>query len=152
MLLKRIGILVSRQLKDGRVCITERDIRMESRVLLQGVSNIAVIRSQSPRATLNSWKEIARYMRMGVRTIQRYEAQLGLPVHRTLGKSPSSVFAFSDEIDRWLALSPTRPNAKAARMCEAFSSLFEALRSHARSCPHCAGNLGARQEMIKLAS
>lgn len=125
---------------------------MESRALLPVLTNIGVMSSQSPRATLNSWKEISQYMRMGVRTVQRYEAQLGLPVHRIFRKSPSSVFAFCDEIDQWLALSPTRPNAKAAQMCEAFSSLFEALRTHARRCPHCSQGLEAEQEMSELAS
>jgi hypothetical protein len=31
---------------------------------------------------LNSWKEIARYLGRGVRTLQRWEQELQLPVHR----------------------------------------------------------------------
>lgn len=54
------------------------------------------------RLVLNSWKEIADYMGRGVRTIQRYERDLHLPVHRPAGKSRSAVIAFADEIDQWM--------------------------------------------------
>jgi predicted metal-dependent hydrolase len=57
---------------------------------------------------LHSWKEIATYMGRGVRTIQRYEARLGLPVRRPSGAPRSAVLAFTNEIDQWLAQSPTR--------------------------------------------
>ncbi|HEU5233275.1 MAG TPA: hypothetical protein VFU50_10465 [Terriglobales bacterium] len=55
---------------------------------------------------LHSWKEIASYTGRGVRTLQRYEANLGFPIHRPLGKPRSSVLAFKDEIDRWFAATP----------------------------------------------
>ena len=54
------------------------------------------------RLVLNSWKEIADYMGRGVRTVQRYERDLNLPVHRPAGKSRSAVVAFADEIDNWM--------------------------------------------------
>jgi hypothetical protein len=60
------------------------------------------------RKVLHSWKEISSYMNLGVRTIQRYELHLGLPVHRVAGKSRSAVVAFSDELDAWVNRSPTR--------------------------------------------
>jgi predicted DNA-binding transcriptional regulator AlpA len=62
---------------------------------------------KAQRRILHSWKEIASYVGRGVRTIQRYEVQLGLPVHRLAG-SRSAVMAFSDEIDAWLNRTPTR--------------------------------------------
>jgi len=55
---------------------------------------------------LHSWKEISSYLGRGVRTVQRYEANLGFPVHRPLGKPRSSVFAFKHEIDQWMAKAP----------------------------------------------
>jgi len=55
---------------------------------------------------LNSWSEIARYMGRGVRTVQRYEQNLALPIHRPSGKEHSSVLAFADELDEWLRNSP----------------------------------------------
>ena len=57
---------------------------------------------------LSSWKEIANYMGKGVRTVQRYEAQFGLPVRRPAGKSRAAVIATRAEIDAWIAASPIR--------------------------------------------
>jgi hypothetical protein len=62
----------------------------------------------SERRILNSWKEIANYLGRGVRTVQRWEAQLGLPVHRPAGKDHSAVLAFSSELDQWLDTRPLR--------------------------------------------
>src|SRR5262249_50347944 len=59
------------------------------------------------RKVLHSWKEIANYTGRGVRTIQRYEIELGFPIHRPAGKSRSAVLGFSDEIDAWLRKAPT---------------------------------------------
>ncbi|HEY1938720.1 MAG TPA: hypothetical protein VGJ33_12355 [Candidatus Angelobacter sp.] len=52
---------------------------------------------------LNSWKEVATYMGRGVRTVQRWEQELGLPVRRPRGKSRSAVIALKPELDSWLA-------------------------------------------------
>ncbi|HEY2499473.1 MAG TPA: hypothetical protein VGK24_20625 [Candidatus Angelobacter sp.] len=56
---------------------------------------------------LNGWKEISHYLMRGVRTVQRWEIELGLPVHRPHGRSRSAVLAFSKELDEWLARTPT---------------------------------------------
>ena len=61
---------------------------------------------------LHSWKEIASYTGRGVRTIQRYEMQLGFPVRRPSGSSRSAVLAFTNEIDAWLAHSPKRSESE----------------------------------------
>jgi hypothetical protein len=47
---------------------------------------------------LDSWKEIAAYLRKGLRTVQRWERTEGLPVRR-LGQG--SVFAYKSELDAW---------------------------------------------------
>jgi len=54
------------------------------------------------RDILNSWKEIATYMGRGVRTVQRWEQHLGLPVRRPWGKTRTSVMAVTSEIDNWV--------------------------------------------------
>lgn len=50
---------------------------------------------------LDSWKEIAAYLRREVRTVQLWEKQEGLPVHRHFHKRLGSVFGFRSEIDSW---------------------------------------------------
>lgn len=51
---------------------------------------------------LNSWKEIAAYLNRGVRTVQRWEAEAGLPTRRPRGKRHSAVIAIRSEVDFWL--------------------------------------------------
>jgi len=68
----------------------------------------AAKQDMSDRRILNSWKEIAGYLGRGVRTVQRWEAQLGLPIHRPAGKDHSAVLAFSSELDQWLDSRPVR--------------------------------------------
>ena len=58
---------------------------------------------------LNSWKEIARYLGRGVRTVQRWERDLGLPVRRPHGRDRSTVLALAEELDHWLAACAKRP-------------------------------------------
>jgi len=50
---------------------------------------------------MNSWKEIARYLNCGVRTVQRWEKTEGLPVRRHVHQTQSTVYAFVPELDRW---------------------------------------------------
>ncbi len=57
---------------------------------------------------LDSWKEISGYLRRGARTVQRWEAEEGLPVHRLRHDQGSSVYAFRSELDAWLAHKSTR--------------------------------------------
>ena len=50
---------------------------------------------------LDSWKEIASYLKREVRTAQRWEKSEGLPVHRHQHEKLSSVYAFRSELDTW---------------------------------------------------
>src|SRR4030095_3488424 len=50
---------------------------------------------------LDSWKEIAAYLKRSVRTVHRWEKEEGLPVHRQLHKDLGSVFAYKRELDAW---------------------------------------------------
>jgi hypothetical protein len=54
------------------------------------------------KPVLTSWKDIARYLGKGVRTVQRWERQLGLPVRRTTQERKSVVLAMPEEIDQWI--------------------------------------------------
>lgn len=60
---------------------------------------------------LSSWKDIAKYLGKGVRTVQRWERHLGLPVRRPNGASQkSAVLLYRGDVDAWLA---TRFSARA---------------------------------------
>ena len=65
-------------------------------------------RKTEPPRFLSGWKEIASYLSKGVRTVQRYERYLGLPVRRPAGKSRGSVVATRAELDAWVSASPIR--------------------------------------------
>jgi hypothetical protein len=62
---------------------------------------------------LNSWKEIASYVGRGIRTVQRWERELGLPVRRPRGHLRSPVVAIPSELDDWLR--QPRPVARVDR-------------------------------------
>ncbi len=49
---------------------------------------------------LDSWKEIAGYLKRDERTVRRWEAE-GLPVRRKVHKKQASVYAYKGEIDAW---------------------------------------------------
>src|SRR5438309_7095055 len=51
---------------------------------------------------LNSWKEIASYLDRGVRTVQRWERELRLPVHRIGKGKRSPVYAITTELKLWI--------------------------------------------------
>ena len=57
---------------------------------------------------LSGWKQIADHLGKGVRTVQRYERELGLPIRRPAGKSGGSVIATAGELDAWVTASPIR--------------------------------------------
>jgi TolB-like protein len=53
-------------------------------------------------ARLDSWKEIAAYLKRSPRTVRRWERQEGLPVHRHKHVKAARPYAFAGEIDTWL--------------------------------------------------
>lgn len=52
---------------------------------------------------LESWKAIANYLQREVRTVQRWEREESLPVHRHEHNKQATVYAYRAEIDRWRA-------------------------------------------------
>src|SRR5260370_14146153 len=55
---------------------------------------------ESPGERLDSWKEIATYLKRDERTVRRWEKE-GLPVRRHAHKKQASVYAYKPEIDAW---------------------------------------------------
>jgi Tol biopolymer transport system component len=50
---------------------------------------------------LDSWKDIALYLKRDVSTVQRWEKRESMPVHRHLHDKLGSVYAFRWELDAW---------------------------------------------------
>lgn len=54
-----------------------------------------------PQRILESWKQIAAYLDRSERTVRRWEAVEGLPVHRRGHRKQDTVFAYKHEVDAW---------------------------------------------------
>ena len=54
-----------------------------------------------PEDRLDSWKEIAAYLKRDVTTVQRWEKREGMPVRRHLHDRMGSVYAYTGELDAW---------------------------------------------------
>ncbi len=52
---------------------------------------------------LDGWKAIAGHLGRDIRTVQRWELSEGLPVHRLGHRQRSSAYAYSGELDAWVA-------------------------------------------------
>jgi Tol biopolymer transport system component len=88
--------------------------------------------SERPLADrLESWKEIAAYLKRDVTTVQRWEKREGMPVHRHRHDRMGSVYAFRADLDAWRnlrvgqengnhAISPTLPAQPPRSVISAF--------------------------------
>jgi Tol biopolymer transport system component len=59
--------------------------------------------SRQNETALESWKEIAAYLKRDVRTVKRWEKAEALPVRRHLHQARSSVYAYASELEAWKA-------------------------------------------------
>ncbi len=69
-------------------------------------------------ARLVGWKDIAVYLGKTDRTVKRWGRDRGLPVHRVPGTTKTSVYAYSNELDRWLQSPDAEPEDAAADKVE----------------------------------
>ena len=67
----------------------------------------------TPQRTLESWKQIAAYLDRSERTVRRWEATEGLPVHRREHEKQDTVFAFKHEVEAWNRLRTKCPGPDA---------------------------------------
>jgi eukaryotic-like serine/threonine-protein kinase len=61
---------------------------------------------------LESWGEIALYLKRDIRTAQRYERNDGLPVRRMRIGKGDQVYAFPSELDQWILNRQPKPEGK----------------------------------------
>jgi hypothetical protein len=76
---------------------------------------------------LNGWKEIGSYLGRAARTAQRWEAQLGMPVHRPAQKKRTVVIGFAHELDTWLRNNPSLESSESVEFAGDITALSEKL-------------------------
>ena len=77
---------------------------------------------------LSCWKDIARYVGKGVRTVQRWEDEMGFPIRRAGGNDHKApVFAIPEEIDAWIRTWQRQPD-ELERLRRENSELREEIR------------------------
>ncbi len=73
---------------------------------------------RSAEKRLESWKEIAAYLKRDVTTVQRWEKREGMPVHRHLHDKRGSVYALRGELDAWVRGRQPVPEPEETRAAE----------------------------------
>ena len=76
----------------------------------------------------SGWKDVANYLGKSVRTVQRYERGLGLPIRRPSAKATLAVIATKAELDAWISASPLRRNEVTANN----SGMQKEFRTHVK--------------------
>ena len=71
---------------------------------------------------LDSWKEIAAYLKRDVTTVQRWEKREGMPVHRHLHDRSGSVYAYKSELDVWKQSRKLRLDEERSQAAEPFAN------------------------------
>ncbi len=117
----------------------------------------------APSDRLTGWKDVAAFLGKGVRTVQRWETGLGLPIHRVGRDGGESVFAFRSEIARWQAAQelarkagpaaapPARPDDTRLGLPLESRPVDQALAARRRAAVHAAaGALGATAVLLGL--
>jgi hypothetical protein len=84
----------------------------------------------TPQKTLESWKQIAAYLDRSERTVRRWEASEGLPVHRREHEKQDTVFAFRHEIEAWSRQRTRFPGPSAAVEPETYPALKPAANGY----------------------
>ncbi len=81
--------------------------------------------SPEPSASerLDSWKEIAAYLRRDERTLRRWEKDEGLPVRRHIHNNRGTVYAYKAEFDAWWNNRRPRLEAEEAEEADPSTSL-----------------------------
>jgi Tol biopolymer transport system component len=77
---------------------------------------------------LDSWKEIAAYLKRDVTTVQRWEKREKMPVHRHLHDRIGSVYASRADLDRWMRSRNLRPGQESADNAPVLDPPEQALR------------------------
>src|ERR1700760_3909215 len=89
----------------GTICFlrVRHDFGINQEHTMMGEPSVGLPPSERPLDDqLDSWKEIASYLKRDVTTVQRWEKREGMPVHRHLHDRMGSVYASRTELDAWM--------------------------------------------------
>ena len=100
-----------------------------------GNSDVRVMNASS-RVRLDSWKEIAGYLKTSVRTVQRWEKYEGLPVHRHAHSRQDTVYAYTDDIEEWRSAR----NRHGTKGGTPHSTAIAVLQAEVPPCDPCKGH------------
>jgi hypothetical protein len=108
---------------------------------------------------LSSWKEIANYLGKGVRTVQRWENELGLPVYRPINsRKPTNsrkgvVIAYIGELQQWSGLRlPDVGNSPTQHKSHQTRELAHNLKKRSAETLQLVGSLSRRCETMLQAA
>jgi hypothetical protein len=95
-----ISTHVEQESRTGDSSVNRANSDLSAKIHLQPRSHSLSLH-EGPEQLLQAWKDIAAYMRRDVRTVQRWEKLLELPIHRLKESRSGSVFAYKRELDAW---------------------------------------------------
>lgn len=101
---------------------------------------------------LSGWKDIANYMGKGVRTVQRYGRELGLPVRRISAKPKASVLVTKAELDVWIHAAFNHQDSHKESFVNQESSLVNLENLKSRTSELRAGLEQLKQSINELAT
>jgi hypothetical protein len=87
------------------------------------------ITNATPTHVLNGWKDIARSLGKGVRTVQRWERGFGLPVRRLSGGRHHAIVAIPEELDAWLQSQSASSPSELETLHREVATLLEEIES-----------------------
>lgn len=94
---------------------------------------------------LSSWKEIAHFFGKGVRTVQRWEKTLDLPIHRPPGAPSNVVLARTSDLEEWMHRGPVvRAVAEEAPEMGSDSAVFASIAELETELTALAAEMGAK--------
>jgi hypothetical protein len=96
----RISTHVEQESRTSDLSVNRANSDLSSGIRLQPRSQSLSLH-EGPEQLLQAWKDIAAYMQRDVRTVQRWEKLLELPIHRLKDSRSGSVFAYKRELDAW---------------------------------------------------
>lgn len=98
---------------------------------------------------LSSWKEIAHFFGKGVRTVQRWEKTLDLPIHRPPGAPSNVVLARQSDLEEWMRRRPVaREMSGEANTTGADTMVFASIAELESELAALACELGAKTSFV----